>query len=74
MIEEQYQKKRIHPSTNIIKVIQLTIRPEQYNQSNMTSNTIRTNPGVVTVTSSVALMRRPETQTKPDVQEADVGR
>ena len=30
-------------------------------QSDMTSNAIRTNPGVVTVTSPVALTRRPET-------------
>ena len=47
-----------------IKAIQSTIRPErcnQSNQSNMTSDTIRTNPGVVTITLPVALTRRLET-------------
>ena len=44
-----------------IKAIQSTIRPEQCDQSNMTSDTIRTNPGMVTVTLPVALMQRPET-------------
>ena len=43
-----------------IKAMQSTIRPERYNQSDMVSNTIRTNPGVVT--SLVALRRRPETR------------
>ena len=47
-----------------IKAIQSTIRPQQCNQSDMTSNTIRTNPGVVTVTLLVALRRRPETRAK----------
>ena len=32
-----------------IKAIWSTIRPEQCDQSDMTSNTIRTNPGVVTI-------------------------
>ena len=55
-----------------IKVMQLMIRPERYDQRNMVSDTIKTNPGVVT--SSVALTRRPETRAKLDVQEVDVGR
>ena len=55
-----------------IEEMQSTILPERYNQSNMVSNTIRTNPGVVI--SSVALTQRPETQAKPDVQEVDVER
>ena len=36
----------------------------QSDQSDMTSDTIRTIPGVVTVTLLVALRRRPETQAK----------
>ena len=53
-----------------IKAIQSTIRPvirserskrlEEYNQSDMVRDTIRTNPGVVTL--SVAFRRRPQTQ------------
>ena len=60
-----------------IKAIQSTIRPEQYDQqygqsnhSNKVCNTIKTNPGVVTL--SVALTRDPSG--KPDVQEVDVER
>ena len=49
-----------------IKAMRSTIQPKQYNQSNMASDTIRTNP-VVTVTLPVALTQRPETQAKPDV-------
>ena len=46
----------------------------QSNQNNMTSDTIRTTLGVVTVTSPVALTQKLETQAKPDVQEVDIGR
>ena len=45
-----------------IKAMQSTIRPERYDPSDMVSNTIRTNPGVVTL--SVALTQRPKTQAK----------
>ena len=44
------------------KAMQSTIRPERYNQSNMVSNTIKTNPGVVKL--SVALTQRPKTRAK----------
>ena len=40
----------------------------------MISNTIKTNPEMVTVTFSVALIQRLETQAKPDIQEVDVER
>ena len=46
----------------------------QSDQSDMTSDTIRTTSEVVTVTLPVALMQRPKTREKPDVQEVDVGR
>ena len=36
----------------------------QSNQSDMTSDTIRTTPGMVTVTSLVAFRQRPETRAK----------
>ena len=45
-----------------IKAIRSTIRPEQCDQSNITSNTIRTNPGMVMVISSKALTQRPQNQ------------
>ena len=41
-----------------IKAMRSTIRPEQYDQSNMVSDTIRTSPEVIT--SPVALTQRPE--------------
>ena len=47
-----------------IKAIWLTIRLERCDQSDITSDTIRTNPGVVTVTLLVALRQRPETRAK----------
>ena len=40
----------------------------------MISNTIRTSPGVVMVTLSIALMQKPKTQSKPDVQKVDIER
>ena len=43
-----------------IKATQSTIRPERYEQSDMVSDTIRMNPGVVT--SLVALRRKSETR------------
>ena len=45
-----------------IKAMRSVIRPEQYNQSDMVSNTMRTNPGVVTL--SVTLTQRPKTRAK----------
>ena len=55
-----------------IKAMRSTIQLKQYDQSNIVSDTIRTNLGVVTL--SVALTQRPETRAKPDVQEVDVER
>ena len=45
-----------------IKAMQSTIRPKRCNQCNMTSDTIKTNPEVITGISLVALRRRPEIQ------------
>ena len=46
----------------IVRTIPKAENTSEYeNQSDMTSNTIKTNPGVVTVTLPVALTQRPET-------------
>ena len=44
----------------------------QSNQSDMTSNTIKTKPRIATVTLPVALTQKAETQAKPDIQEVDI--
>ena len=40
---------------------------QRYGQSNMTSDMIRTTPGVITITLPVALTQKPETRAKTDV-------
>ena len=59
---------------NTARAISSTTQSKQYdqqysqsNQSDMTGNTIRTNPRLVTVTLLVALMQKPETRTNLDV-------
>ena len=67
--EHQNQSNTINDTTsntvraiNAIKAMQTMIQPERYDQSDMASDTIKTNPGVVT--SSVTLTQRPETRAK----------
>ena len=67
--EHQDQSDAINDTTSntvrtikAIKAMRTTIRPERYDQSNMVSDTIRTNPGMVTL--SIALTQRPETRAK----------
>ena len=63
----KYKYNQSGAMNDTAKVIQSQQYDQQYGQSNpsnMTRNTIRTNPGVILVTLSIALMRKSEARAK----------